>query len=124
LGQISAPVEGVVEVAGPGSAAALARPGGWASAAGQLSSARAVGEFPEDIEVAVVPGSLLGQVEQDPAQHDRLSPPTQGAPGGSVQGQGRRQVAVPRAGSPVLSQQLGERYLDRDPELAIGIIGC
>jgi hypothetical protein len=29
---------------------------------------------------------------------------------------------VPGAGSPVLSQQLGERHLDRDPELAIGII--
>ena len=29
--------------------------------------------------MAVVPGSLLGQVEQDPAQRDRLSPPIQGA---------------------------------------------
>ena len=33
-----------------------------------LPAARAVGEFPEDIEVAVVPGRLLAQVEQDPAQ--------------------------------------------------------
>src|SRR5208282_4256496 len=47
----------------------------------QLHSARAVGEFPEDIEVAVVPGRLLGQVEQDPAQREWLSSPTQVTPG-------------------------------------------
>jgi hypothetical protein len=57
----------VAEVAGPGSAAAPTRTGGWAGAAGQLSSARAVGEFPEDVEVAVVPGSVLesGAVEAE-----------------------------------------------------------
>jgi hypothetical protein len=32
---------------------------------------------PEDVDVAVVPGSLLGQVEQNPAQRDRLGPPVQ-----------------------------------------------
>jgi hypothetical protein len=56
------------------------------SASGQSSSARAVGEFSEDVAVAVVPGSLLGQVKQDPAQRDRLGPPAQSAPGWSVQG--------------------------------------
>src|ERR1700722_2325417 len=87
----------------------------------RLPSARAVGEFPEDIEVAVVPGGLLGQVEQTPTQRDRLGPP-QDAPGRGVQVEGCHKLVVPGAGRPVLSQQLGERHLDRDPELAIGIV--
>jgi hypothetical protein len=44
------------------------------------------------------------------------------APGRSVQVEGRHQVAVPGAGSPVLGQQLSKRHLDREPELAIGIL--
>jgi hypothetical protein len=37
----------------------------------------AVGEFAQDVDMAVVPGGLLGQVQQDPAQRDRLVPPAQ-----------------------------------------------
>jgi hypothetical protein len=53
-----------------------------------LSSARAVGEFAQDVDVTVVPGGFLGQVEQDPAQRDRLGPPAQVARGRSVQVEG------------------------------------
>src|SRR6202046_4090556 len=89
-----------------------AQRGGWAGKGRRLSSAHAVGELPEDVDVAVVPGCLLGQVEQDPAQGDRLSPPDQFALGRTVQVEGSYQVTVTRAGSLVLRQQLGERYLD------------
>src|ERR1700751_3524642 len=82
----------------------------------------AVGEFPEDVEVAVVPGGLLGQVEQDPAERDWLGAPVQGTLGGGVQVERRHQVAVPGAGGPVLGQQLSERDLNRDTELAVGIV--
>src|ERR1700689_136085 len=87
-----------------------------------LSPARAVREFAKDVDMAVVPGGLLGQVEQDPAQHDRLGPPAQVACGWGVQVEASDQVAVPRAGSPVLRQQLSERYAGCDPELAIRIV--
>ena len=77
----------------------------WAGQAPASSSARTVGEFPEDVEVAVVPGGLLGQVEQDPAQRDRLVPPAQLALGGSVQVEGCHLVTVPRADRPVVREQ-------------------
>ncbi len=66
-----------------------------------LSPARAVGEFAQDVDMAVVPGGFLGQVEQDQAQRDRLGPPVKIACGGDVQVDGGDQVAVPRAGRPV-----------------------
>src|SRR5258707_960728 len=45
-----------------------------------LPSAHAVGEFPEHIDVAVVPGGLLGEMEKDPSQRDRFGSPAQFAP--------------------------------------------
>ena len=108
---------------------ALASPGRSGSPAGQRpakptphrprapsASSRRISRWP------LCRRGLLGQVEQDPAQRDRLSPPAQVAPGRGVQVERRHQVAVPGAGSPVLGQQLRERHLDRDPELAIGIV--
>lgn len=53
-----------------------------------LSPARAVGEFAKDVDMAVVPGGLLSQVEQDPAQRDRLGAPAQIACGRGVQVEG------------------------------------
>jgi hypothetical protein len=53
-----------------------------------LSPARAVGEFAKDVDMAVVPGGLLSQVEQDPAQRDRLRAPAQIACGRGVQVEG------------------------------------
>src|ERR1700722_5128072 len=72
----------------------------------RLDSARAVGELPGDVDVTVVPGGLFDQVEEDPAERDRLGPPAKLAPGRGVQVQCGHQLAVPIAGGPVLRQQL------------------
>jgi hypothetical protein len=44
------------------------------------AAGHAVGHLPEDVDVAVVPGGLLDQVEEHPPQRDRLLPPGQRAP--------------------------------------------
>jgi hypothetical protein len=87
-----------------------------------LPPAGAVGEFAQDVDMAVVPGGLLGQVQQDPAQRDWLGAPAQVARGRGVQVEESDKVSVPSAGSPVVSQQLSERYAGCDPELAIRIV--
>jgi hypothetical protein len=67
-------------------------------AADRSGTGHAVCQLAEDVEVPVVPGGLLDQVEQDPAQ--RHGPTTDGPLGRGVQVQAGDQVPV--AGAPRL----------------------
>lgn len=86
-----------------------------------LAAGYAVGHFAEQVDVAVVAGGLLDQVEQDPAQRDRFGAPVQFTPGRQVQVERSDEVPVLVATGPVLGEQFGDRLLDADTHLPIGI---